>query len=269
MAESTGRALTRTPALRRSPTPFAGAAAGIALLVAGLSPPADAASLIPTRPALLRQVHAARDHDFTYLRTTSDVARFVRQGDLVALPGNRDYLVKHTVSLPYARPEVKVFVERLSAQYRASCGERLVVTSLVRPKSRQPSNSSPLSVHPTGMALDLRVSASRRCRSWLESALVGLEDSGVLEAARERHPPHYHVVVFPRQYGDYVAAKLGRGGEREERPSVIAYRVRPGDSLWTIARRHGTTVRTLQQTNGLRSTRIRPSQVLRVPVAAR
>jgi LysM repeat protein len=98
---------------------------------------------------------------------------------------------------------------------------------------------------------------------------VGLEDSGVLEAARERHPPHYHVVVFPRQYGDYVAAKLGRSGEREERPSVIAYRVRPGDSLWTIARRHGTTVRTLQQTNGLRSTRIRPSQVLRVPVAAR
>ncbi|HSL82015.1 MAG TPA: DUF5715 family protein, partial [Thermoanaerobaculia bacterium] len=243
--------------------------AGIALLVTGLAPPAEAASLIPTRPALLRQVHAARDHDFTYLETTGDVARFVRQGHLVALPGNRDYLVKHTVSLPYARPAVKLFVERLSAQYRAACGERLVVTSLVRPKSRQPRNSSPLSVHPTGMALDLRVSGNQRCRRWIESALIGLEAKGVIEAARERYPPHYHVVVFPRQYGEYVAAKLGRGGEREQRPSVIAYRVRPGDSLWTIARRHGTTVQSLQQANGLRSSRIRPSQVLQVPVAAR
>lgn len=269
MAESIFRALIPTPAPRTSPAVLAGAAAGLALLVAGLSPPADAASLIPTRPALLRQVHAARAHDFTYLETSGDVSRFVRAGHLVALPGNRDYLVKHTVSLPYARPEVKLFVERLSAQYRAACGERLVVTSLVRPKSRQPSNSSPLSVHPTGMALDLRVSGSRRCRSWLESALIGLEDRGVLEAARERRPPHYHVVIFPRQYREYVAAKRGGGGERDERPSLIAYRVRPGDSLWTIARRHGTTVRTLQQTNGLRSTRIRPSQVLRVPVAAR
>jgi len=267
LAESTLRA--RSGRAHRTPNLAAGAAAGIALLLAGLSPPADAASLIPTRPALLRQVHAARAHDFTYLETTGDVSRFVRAGHLVALPGNRDYYVKHTVSLPYARPEVKLFVERLSAQYRAACGERLVVTSLVRPKSRQPRNSSPLSVHPTGMALDLRVSGSRRCRSWLDSALVGLEDDGVLEAARERHPPHYHVVVFPRQYGDYVAARLGRGGEREERPSVIAYRVRPGDSLWTIARRHGTTVRTIQRENGLRSSRIRPSQVLQVPVAAR
>lgn len=268
MAESIFRALSGRS---RIPTPLAGAAAGIALLLVGLSPPAAdaAASLIPTRPALLRQVHAARDHDFTYLQTSSDVARFVRQGNLVALPGNRDYLVKHTVTLPYARPEVKLFVERLAAQYRGACGERLVVTSLVRPKRLQPSNSSPLSVHPTGMALDLRVSGSPRCRRWIESALVGLEARGVLEAARERHPPHYHVVVFPQQYGSYVAAKSGRGSGELQSPSVITYRVRRGDNLWTIARRHGTTVQTLQRTNGLRSSRIRPSQVLRVPVAAR
>ena len=247
------------------------AATAAALLLAGLLPPAaEAASLIPTRPALLRQVHAARDHGFTYLDTSGEVARFVREGYLVALPGNRDYYVKHTVSLPYARPEVKLFVERLAAQYRGACGERLVVTSLVRPKNLQPPNSSPLSVHPTGMALDLRVSDSYRCRSWLERALVGLEDRGVVEAARERRPPHYHVVVFPRQYAGYVEAKTGRPpAESGGGAGVITYRVRSGDSLWTIARTHGTTVRTLQRTNGLSSTRIKPSQVLKVPVSAR
>lgn len=262
MAQSTSRARSgRFPLSTRSATL---AATAVALLLAGLSPPAaDAASLIPTRAALLRQVHAARDHDFTYLETSGDVARFVRQGYLVALPGNEHYLVKHTVTLPYARPEVKLFVERLSAQYRGACGERLVVTSLVRPRRLQPPNSSPLSVHPTGMALDVRVSGSRRCWSWLESALVGLEARGVLEAARERHPAHYHVVVFPRQYASYVAARTGR----RPAPDVKTYRVRRGDSLWTIARRHGTTVRTIQQANGLRSTRILPSQMLKVPVA--
>ena len=259
----------RTP--RPSPRNPIPAATAAALVLACLSPPpAQAASLIPTRPALLRQVQAARAHNFTYLDTRGDVDRFVRNGYLVSLPGNRDYYVKPTVSLPYARPEVKLFVERLAAQYRKACGERLVVTSLVRPKNLQPPNSSPLSVHPTGMALDLRVSDDRRCRSWLEWALVGLEDMGVLEAARERRPPHYHVVVFPRQYAAYVTARTGdRPAGTPSGGDVLSYRVRRGDSLWTIARTHGTTVRTLQRANGLSSTRIRPSQVLKVPVSAR
>ena len=238
----------------------------LALLASLFPPPAEAASLTPTRPALLRQVSQARGHGFTYASTSSDVSRLLRSGELVALPGNRDYVVKYSVKLPYARPEVKLFVERLSKQYRAACGEKLVVTSLVRPKNQQPPNSSPLSVHPTGMALDLRVSGSRACRSWLESALVGLEASGTLEAARERRPPHYHVVVFPRQYASYVAAKTGRAPAQAR---LATYRVRQGDSLWTIARRHDTTVRDLQRANNLRGTRIKPSQVLKVPVRAR
>ncbi len=240
----------------------------LALLASLYPPPAEAASLTPTRPALLRQVTQARSHGFTYASTTADVSRLLRSGELVALPGNRDYVVKHSVKLPYARPEVKLFVERLSKQYRAACGERLVVTSLVRPKNLQPPNSSPLSVHPTGMALDLRVSGSRACRIWLESALVGLEASGTLEAARERRPPHYHVVVFPRQYESYVAAKTGRAPVQAQ-ARLATYRVRQGDSLWTIARRHDTTVRDLQRANNLRGTRIKPTQVLKVPVRAR
>jgi LysM repeat protein len=252
---------------------------------------AEAASLTPSRPGLLRQVRAANDHGFAYAYDNDDVEAMVRRGDLVHLSGNRDYEVKRTVSLPYARPEVKLFVERLAGQYRGACGQKLVVTSLLRPKNRQPANSSPLSVHPTGMALDLRVSDLHACRAWLETALLNLERRGVLEAARERRPPHYHVVVFPDPYVAYVASRTGKSVVAEYRspapgapsaasatvaavsttPSPTAasgggtYRVRAGDSLWTIARRFGTTTTALQRANGLRSTHLKIGQTLTLP----
>jgi LysM repeat protein len=264
----------------------------VSLASLALAPVLEAASLTPSRPGLLRQVRAANDHGFTYAYDVDDVQAMLRSGDLVRLPGNRDYAVKRTVSLPYARPETKLFVERLAGQYRDACGQQLVVTSLVRPKTRQPANSSPLSVHPTGMALDLRISDSRACRAWLERALLNLERRGVLEAARERRPPHYHVVLFPSQYVAYVRAKAGAeavAGYRSPEPGATAvaaavaaartttseapaaessggtYRVRSGDSLWTIARRFGTTTTALQRANGLASTRIEAGQTLALP----
>ncbi|HEX2163329.1 MAG TPA: DUF5715 family protein, partial [Thermoanaerobaculia bacterium] len=248
----------------------------LALAAAVLVPAlAHAASLTPSRPSLLRQVEAANEHGFTYAYDDDDVEAMIARGELVRLTGNSDYSVKWTVSQPYARPEVKLFVERLGDQYRDACGQKLMVTSLVRPKTRQPSNSSPLSVHPTGMAMDLRVSGiPRACRSWLEQALLNLERRGVLEAARERHPPHFHVVLFPDPYVDYVVAKLGSGaveGYRSPEPGAVLaanggeYRVRRGDSLWTIARRFGTTTSAIMRANGLRSSRLQIGQRLAIP----
>ena len=101
---------------------------------------------------------------------------------------------------------MKTFIERLSEQYRAACGERLVVTSLTRPITRQPPNASVISVHPTGMAADLRRSDSSGCRQWLETVLLDLEGKGVIEATREQYPPHYHVAVFPNPYLQYLAS---------------------------------------------------------------
>jgi hypothetical protein len=171
------------------------------------TPVLEAQSLLGSHESLLRQNEEAREHDFTYLRTSSDVRDYAQQGLLVRLPGNADYeLAGDEVSFPYARPEVKTFVERLSSQYRDSCGERLVVTSLTRPITRQPPNASAISVHPTGMAVDLRRSDSSGCRQWLETVLLDLEGKGVLEATREQYPPHYHVAVFPNPYLQYVAS---------------------------------------------------------------
>jgi hypothetical protein len=85
-------------------------------------------------------------------------------------------------------------------------GEKLIVTSLVRPTDLQPRNAHKLSVHPAGMAVDFRVPSTASERSWLEKALLGLENAGVLDVTREHTPPHYHVAVFPAEYVAYADA---------------------------------------------------------------
>jgi nucleoid-associated protein YgaU len=112
-------------------------------------------------------------------------------------------------------------------------------------------------MHPTGMAIDLRRSWKYSCRRWLESTLLYLESRDVLEAARERRPPHYHVAVFPKAYATYVA---NRGNEKRNEYFVVR-----GDTLYSIARRHSTTVGLVKQANGMRGDRIYPGQMLKLP----
>ncbi len=202
-APSPGEATARGSRRRRSVAPLL--AAGLLLCVQG----ASAQSLRGSSASLDRQVAQARGHDFTHLTGAAQLRRFVDAGLLVHLAGNRDYTLVD-VSFPFARPEVRLFVERLSSQYRRACGERLVVTSLTRPLSHQPRNASDRSVHPTGMAVDLRLPAGR-CRGWLEAVLLSLEARGVIEATRERRPPHYHVAVYPKPYAAYVRALTAEG----------------------------------------------------------
>ncbi|HYU32711.1 MAG TPA: DUF5715 family protein [Thermoanaerobaculia bacterium] len=237
-----------------------------------------AQSLAGSRTSLIRQNRQANQHDFTFLRTASQVRDFVRQGRLVRLPGNSDYQVVDA-SYPYARPEVKTFIERLGSQYRNACREPLVVTSLTRPSTQQPRNASPLSVHPTGMAADLRASSRPACRAYLEKALLTLEGRGVAEATREHHPPHYHVTLFPNPYTRYltgrspgvqVAKNSGRSrGTVARAVSHKRYRVGRGDNLWEIARRHGTSVASLKRANGMSSSHLKPGQMISIPARAR
>ncbi len=219
---------------------------------------ARAGSLRGSLASVRRQDREADLNDFTRLRTPAQVKKFLKLGLLVPVPGNADYDLDREVSFPVARPEVKLFVERLARQYHAATGEKLVVTSLTRPISDQPMNASDLSVHPAGMAVDFHRSASRASRRWLERVLLSLEDRGVLEATRERHPPHYHVAVFPKLYAAYVERIAGG-------PDTVTHRVRRGESLWQIARRYGSTVRDIQTANGMDTADIRPGMKLTIP----
>ena len=228
--------------------------------------PLPAQTLRGSSRSLNLQNRQARAHDFSFLESSARVRRFVELGLLVPVCGNSDYEV-HQVSFPYARSESRLFIERLSKQYLQSCGERLVVTSLTRPLNRQPGNASSQSVHPTGMALDLRRSNVRACRIWLERVLLSLEGQGVLEATRESRPPHYHIALFPQPYVEYVDQLVAQGA----RESTVAssnrarYEVRRGDSLWGIARDLGTTVGAIRAANDLAGSRIYAGQVLEVP----
>lgn len=212
------------------------------------------------------QNRVARQHDYSYLRTGSRVRQFVEAGYLVRVRPTDDFRL-HRVSYPFARPEVELFVRRLARQYREACGERLVVTSLTRPINGQPRNASSRSVHPTGIAVDLRLSRSRSCRSWLEGVLLSLERGGILEATRERYPAHYHVALFPRKYAQHVGRLTDGRVAVAERPSSITYQVRPGDTLWTLARRHNTTVERLRNENDLSGNQIYAGQMIRLPTS--
>jgi hypothetical protein len=170
----------------------------ISLTLAASPPALRSQSLIGSHDSMLRQNLVAQQHDYSYLRTPEDVRLAVDDGTLVPVTGNDDYqLATDEVSFHCARPEVKAFLEQLSEGYHAECGEPLVVTSLTRPITRQPRNASPISVHPTGMAIDLRRSDRRSCRNYIERTLLALKAEGMVEAIRESYPPHYHVAVFP------------------------------------------------------------------------
>ncbi len=262
---------------RPSPVPsgrrFVTTLLAVGLLLGGARGVVSAQSLRGSAASLDRQVAQARRHDFTHLASARELRRFVDAGLLVHVAGNRDYTLVD-VSFPFARPEARLFIERLSAQYRQACNERLVVTSLTRPASHQPRNASDRSVHPTGMAIDLRRHGGR-CRSWLESVLLSLEARGVLEATAERRPPHYHVAVFPKPYAAYVrqlterAVRPAAARPAEKAPAAADrtdfHVVRRGDTLTRIARRHGASIDALRRANGLTSSRIYPGQALRVP----
>ncbi len=242
----------------------------------------EAQTLRGSRASVERIHRQALNHDLRFYKTGAAIRRAAAEGRLVRLTGDANYRVAG-VSYPYLLPVAHTFVTRLAAQYRATCGERLVVTSATRPTSLRLINSVDKSVHPTGMAVDLRRSTNRRCLTWLRSTLLSLEAAGVIEAVEERNPPHFHVAVFPRQYQRYVQRAGGevrvadRGSRRASaRPAAAAratapartiYRVRRGDSLWEIARRHGTSVQRLKQANNIRSQKIVVGQRLVIPAA--
>lgn len=237
---------------------------------------AESQTLRGSRASVDRIYRQAVAHDLPFYETSASVRRAAAEGRLVRLGGNADYRTAG-VTYPYVLPATQLFVERLARQYRTACRERLVVTSAVRPRSFRLMNSVDKSVHPTGMAVDLRKPTRPQCLNWLRRTLLSLEAAGVLEAVEERNPPHFHVALFPNPYRHYVVQRSGQSvamaPTARARPAstssgqVTTYRVRRGDSLWSIAHRHGQSVEELKRANRLSNSRILVGQTLVIPRA--
>lgn len=234
-------------------------AALLTACLATLATQAGAQTLTGSRSSMERQYQVAVSHGYVFAKTSSTVNKLVEQGDLLKVQPSRHFEL-HNVSFPYAKAPVKLFIEQLSSQYFTACGEKLTVTSLTRPLDRQPGNAADDSVHPTGMAVDLRIPPAGKCRSWLERTLLSLESAEVLDVTRERHPPHYHVAVYPEPYRQFAEATPGAGTGSE-------YVVRRGDTLSRIASITGANVAQLKTANGLRGDVLQIGQKLSVPTS--
>ena len=245
----------------------------LAAMLGALAGRVDAQTLHGSHSSVERMYRQAKRQDLTFYRSGRGVRNAAAEGDLVRLRGNENYRLADA-SYPYALPTTRTFVQRLAAQYRDACGQKLVVTSATRPRSLRLRNSVAESVHPSGMAVDLRKPTRGSCLRWLRQTLLEIEGNGVIEATEEHHPPHFHVAVFPEQYRRYVEARSesgsrGRqassGRRRSNPPPATRYRVREGDSLWAIARRHGITVARIREANGLSSSRLSIGQTIVIP----
>lgn len=80
-------------------------------------------------------------------------------------------------------------------------------------------------------------------------------------------PQHASSLLLPGNHADQFIDAMRKAGAAADAPPpmrVVEYTVRPGESLWEIARRHGLSVKQLARWNGLRGYRIHPGQTLRL-----
>ncbi len=100
-------------------------------------------------------------------------------------------------------------------------------------------------------------------KAWLDS-LFRAGTQSIIRHAR-RHRDHFHVRFYnarAQELGRRVAPLLAMRPEQNLR----MHRVRKGDTLGGIAVRYGTTVSSIKKANRMRSSFLRISQVLRVPL---
>ena len=158
---------------------------------------AEAQSLRGSMTSVELMYETAVSNGLEFYETASEVREAAQEGRFVRVPSSSDLTVKGA-SFPYVLPATRDWVTSLAEEYRDVCKQPLVVTSGVRPAAKQPRNASPKSVHPTGMAIDLR-RPKGKCLTWLRRELVAQERAGTVEATEERRPAHFHVAVLPSE----------------------------------------------------------------------
>jgi hypothetical protein len=149
-----------------------------------------------------QQFRYAAERQIPFMATEAEYQSRVSTGYFVRLES--PFMDVHA-RRPYALASTVAFMTEMSeAYYSFGCG-RLTVKDALRLSAERPSNGSVYSVHPSGMAVDLRVrDIGEACENWMNSYLLEKEAEGRVDATREywkmvrgqKVPnPHFHLVV--------------------------------------------------------------------------
>ena len=254
--------------------------------------PKEPEDLHGSKQSVEKMYQFALTHHMPFYLTPVNVDDAIAKGRLVALAGDSTYELTRGVGFAYSTREAKQFVLAFAPQYLAACGVPLTLTSAARPMSRQPHNANPHSVHPTGIAVDIRRPAAGPCLTWVRGALATLEERGVVEATEEHHPVHLHVavlvqpgakIVLPNLVRTVVArqvttppipvtAVVAAAGDVKLAPATKdtpktprSYTVRQGDTMWDIANRSGVSMAELKKANAHLASTLKPGTTLVLP----
>lgn len=194
-----------------------------AICVLALAPlSAAGATLRATSESQVLQNEQADRDRLSRMDDQEMIARFARLQLLVPVDDEtRNFYVYNVPDeRRYLRPWAKLFLERLSRQYRAHFGKPLRITSMVRSEDHQralqgrnPNAAAPVgekrSAHLTGACLDIsKKGMSRDQMRWVRQVLSSLKEKGYLFAVEEFTIPNFHIMVH-RNYPEYVEVLTG------------------------------------------------------------
>jgi len=254
----------------------------------------EPAELHGSKESVEKMYDFATAHGLSFYLTQTNIDTAIAHGRLVPLTGSATYELTRGVGFSYSTREAKQFVEAFAPQYLTACGAPLTVTSAARPTSKQPHNANPHSVHPTGIAVDIRRPYRGPCLDWVRTALTELERKGVVEATEEHHPVHLHIavlvppgrkVVLPNLAAGMVAqapmvpvqsvsqvitasagdVAVANGKGAAATSTQKTYLVRQGDTLWDIANKVGVSMDALAKANKLTRKSLKPGTTLVIP----
>ena len=250
-------------------------------------------SLRGSKASVEKMYDFAQSHGYPFYLTPTTLDSAIAHGKLVPLMGDANYELTGGVGFSYATVEAREFITQFAPQYLAACGAPLTVTSAARPMSRQPRNANPHSVHPTGIAVDIRRPYPGPCLTWVRNALAELEARGFVEATEEHHPVHLHLAVLRAPGTQLTLPDLTNGvrvarqglpvppnatttanGDVRLTTAAVAdsdargrvYLVRQGDTLWDVAQKTGVSVKALAKANHRSPTSVlQPGTALTLP----
>lgn len=178
----------------------------------------------PIGPRIMR---LAREDDLSVLRDRVMVDRFLERDLLVYLDRNENpnfYVSDIPFGYSTVRPWTRLFVERISKQFRDKFGKRMRITSATRDikyqnwlRRRNGNAARGVSSHNHGNTVDFsRIGWSCEKRNWLSyNQILELQKAGMVEAVVESNNATH--VAVKKRYVPWIRDRLARNGQLSKR----------------------------------------------------